>query len=79
MKWMKNMEFRKLRAWIESWGLTPSEESSIPYPSVYSRMIDDSPNEKVMLFIQSITDTVDGHSYLVPESWEEIENLWNEK
>lgn len=82
------MEFKDVRAFLESWGLTfdtPDEDSSnIPYPAVYNRMCDDAikvGGDELRKFISRITDTTDGETYLCTDNigedgWHEIEIAW---
>ena len=72
-----------VKLFLESWGLhfdTPDGESTdIPYPQIYGRMKDDAletGGEKLSKFVSSITGTVDGRTYLVPNTWVEIDEAW---
>ncbi len=71
------MPFKKLQAWLESWGLSPDDDHSIPYPTVYQKMLNDSANEQVRNFIPKVTDTTDGQTYLNVGSWDELWEEWN--
>jgi len=80
------MNFQDVKLFLESWGLhyeTESGESNdIPYPQVYTRMQADAFEDggpELMQFIERITDTTDGHTYLTAASWTEIEAAWNQQ
>jgi len=79
------MDFQDVRSFLESWGLhydTPDGESNdIPYPQVYTRMRSDALKNgtfRLYDFLDRITDTTDGRTYLTPDSWEEVEEAWGE-
>jgi len=81
------MNFQDVKQFLESWGLhydTPDGVSNdIPYPQVYGRMRSEAwalgkGNPRLYNFIERITDTTDGRTYLTPESWAEVENAWNQ-
>ena len=80
------MKFKQVRSFLESWGLhfdTPDGTSNdIPYPQVYHRMKADAVSRLdgsiLSQFISSITDTVDGRTYLTCNSWNEVEKAWSD-
>jgi hypothetical protein len=75
--------FENVKEFLTSWGLhfdTPDGESNdIPYPQVYERMKTDAGDvggDKLQKFVSSITGTTDSRTYLVSDSWEELETAW---
>jgi hypothetical protein len=76
------MNFDQVKTFIESWGLTPENEwLTLPYPTVYQRMRDDATKqygEKFSKFLGRITETTDSQSYLTDDSWESVEESWEE-
>ena len=83
------IEFQQVRDFLTSWGMhfdTPEKDSTtIPYPQVYGRMRADVGNvwaspvdiREMLRFISRITDTTDGQTYLVVDSWDEMENFFD--
>jgi hypothetical protein len=72
-----------VKLFLESWGMhydTPTGDcTDIPYPQVYERMQSDAlaiGGEKLSKFISSITDTIDGKTHLLPISWLEVDEAW---
>lgn len=80
----QGMTFDQFKEFLISWGLsfdTPDGDSStIPYPAVFSRMMDDAlarGGQKLTDFVNSITDTMDGQTYLLFPIWENIHEAWS--
>jgi hypothetical protein len=80
------MKFDQVENFLSSWGLhfdTPDEDSNdIPYPQVYGRMLIDAkvqdPSGDLSAFIQQVTETTDGRTYLTVESSTELGSAWYE-
>lgn len=76
------MTFEQVKAFFKSWGLQcdPEGDYTIPYPEVYSRMSEDAEKvggELLRSFVCRQTDTTDGQTYLVEDSWDQLEDQWN--
>ena len=82
--------FQQVKEFFLSWGLCPSEENNEEYPNdsgdysisgaVYSRMYNDAKQEygvEFAKFISKIVDATDGEFYLGHETWEELEDAYN--
>ena len=81
---MQKLTFQNVKDFLVSWGMhfdsRDGESTNIPYPQVYERMKEDAGDvggSELQRFISRITDTTDGETYLVPESWDYIEEFWN--
>jgi rubrerythrin len=79
------MTFQDIQKFLESWGLHFDTEhgysTTIPYPQVFQRMMEDAQKElgiKGHNIVMSITDTMDGETYIAYDSLEDFEEDFSE-